>query len=275
MDVTGRVAVVSGGAGGIGAALSRALAAAGAHVVVVDLDGDAVDAVTTSIGDPSRAVGAKADVTSTSEIQEVLAFAEKTYGPVDIFCANAGVFGEPGLPEDAAWHAALEINVMAHIRAARLMLPGWLERGSGYFIATASAAGLLTQIGGAPYSVTKHAAVAFAEWLAVTYGDRGVRVSCLCPMGVDTKMLTDGLRHDASAARLAARVVTAAGDVLSPDIVAQHVLEAMASETFLILPHPQVLKLVRNKVDDYDRWLRGMRRLQSTVIGAPDPNPLE
>ncbi|HEY6757922.1 MAG TPA: SDR family oxidoreductase [Baekduia sp.] len=273
MNVAGRVAVVTGGAGGIGAALARALADAGARVVVADRDGDGAEAVATSIGDRTRAVGLGADVSSTDALRTVIALAETAFGPVDVFCANAGIGGAQGLPDDdAAWDDAYQVNVMAHVRAARLLLPGWLERAEGgYFVTTASAAGLLTQVGAAPYSVTKHAAVAFAEWLAVTYGDRGVRVSCLCPMGVNTNMLNEGLDAADDATALGARVVAAAGPILEPEVVAERVLAALADETFLILPHPEVLELFRRKGNDYDRWLRGMRRLQAQTTTTPTP----
>jgi NAD(P)-dependent dehydrogenase (short-subunit alcohol dehydrogenase family) len=267
VNVDGSVAIVTGGARGIGAALSRALADGGARVVVADLDGDGADAVATSIGDRTRAVGAGADVSSTDALRTLIALAETAFGPVDLFCANAGIGGVQGLGgDDADWARAIDVNVMAHVRAARLLLPDWLEReGGGYFVTTASAAGLLTQVGAAPYSVTKHAAVAFAEWLSVTYGDRGVGVSCLCPMGVNTNMLNEGLEADDDATALGARTVAAAGAILEPEVVAARVLEAVAAETFLILPHPQVLDFFQRKAADYDRWLRGMRRLQNQI----------
>jgi NAD(P)-dependent dehydrogenase (short-subunit alcohol dehydrogenase family) len=254
MNVDGKVAVVTGAAGGIGAALARGLADAGARVVTTDLRGD-VDLV--------------GDVSSPEHIAAVLALA----GPVDLYCANAGVPGAQGLGDDEDdWARTIDVNVLAHVRAARLLLPGWLQRGSGYFVATASAAGLLTQIGAAPYSVTKHAAVAFAEWLSITYGDRGVGVSCLCPMGVNTDMLNEGLESDDPATALGANVVAAAGSVLEPEDVAARVLEAIAAETFLVLPHPEVLDFLQRKTTDYDRWLRGMRRLQSQINGATTPS---
>lgn len=251
MDVDGKVAVVTGAGGGIGAALAQALRAAGATVVTTDLQGD---------------VDVTADVSRSEEIERVLAAAP---GPVDLYCANAGIGGEQGLGDDESqWERIIDVNVLAHVRAARLLLPGWLERGSGYFVGTASAAGLLTQIGAAPYSVTKHAAVAFAEWLSVTYGDRGVGVSCLCPMGVNTNMLNGGLDAEDADVALGANVVAAAGEILEPEDVAAKVLEAIAAETFLVLPHPEVLDFYRRKGNDYDRWIRGMRRLQGQVAGA-------
>ena len=271
MEIDGTtVAVVTGGGGGIGGALARALAAAGARgVVVADLDGAAAEAVAASIGS-ERAVAIGADVASVDGIERVLALAAERFGPVDLYCANAGVGGPQGLSDDDdAWALTVDVNVLAHVRAARLLLPGWLERGSGYFVSTASAAGLLSQIGAAAYSVTKHAAVGFSEWLSITYGDRGVRVSCLCPMGVDTNMLNEGLDSDDDATALGARVVAAAGDVLAPETVAARVLEAIADERFLVLPHPEVLDFYRRKGADYDRWLRGMRRLQQAVDAPP------
>jgi NAD(P)-dependent dehydrogenase (short-subunit alcohol dehydrogenase family) len=253
--VEGRVAVVTGAAGGIGAALAALLAERGAHVVTTDLDGAKVDV--------------RADISQTDDIERVLAFAQRRFGPVDLYCANAGVPGAQGLGDsDEEWAHTIDVNVMAHVRAARILVPQWLARGSGYFVGTASAAGLLTQIGAAPYSVTKHAAVAFSEWLSVTYGDRGIGVSCLCPMGVNTNMLNTGLESDDDGEALGANVVAAAGDILEPETVAERVLEAIEGETFLVLPHPEVLEFFRRKGTDYDRWLRGMRRLQGAVATA-------
>ena len=177
------------------------------------------------------------------------------FGAIDLFCSNAGIGGGSGGIDtsDADWEHTWRVNVMAHVYAARAVLPGMLERGSGYLLQTASAAGLLTQIGSAPYAVTKHAAVAFAEWLAVTYGDRGIRVSCLCPQGVRTPML------DSASARVRGLLDESA---IEPDAVADAVIAGLADERFLILPHPEVAEYVRRKAADHDRWLRGMRRLQ-------------
>jgi NAD(P)-dependent dehydrogenase (short-subunit alcohol dehydrogenase family) len=266
MVLTGKVAIVTGGASGIGRALARRFAEEGAAgVAVADLDEAGAVAVADEIGD--RALGAGCDVASEDQLRELIASTERRFGPVDLFCANAGVgMGTDLDTPDEVWDRVFDVNVRAHIIAARLLVPGWLERGHGYFLATASAAGLLTQIGSAPYSVTKHAAVALAEWLAVTYGDRGIGVSCLCPMGVDTAMLNAGLDAGESDG-LGARVVAATGEVLSPEEVAGTVVEALREERFLVLPHPEVLEFFRRKGSDYDRWLAGMRRLQAHVMG--------
>jgi NAD(P)-dependent dehydrogenase (short-subunit alcohol dehydrogenase family) len=265
VNVDGKVAVVTGGGGGIGGALAVKLVAAGAAVVVADLDVARAQAVAGPLGD--RAVGMGGDVASEADLRTIIALAEERFGPVDLFCANAGISGGTGLGDgDADWARTIDVNVMAHVRAARLLVPGWLERGVGYFVSTASAAGLLTQIGAAPYSVTKHAAVGFAEWLSVTYGDRGIAVSCLCPMGVNTNMLNAGLASGDAAEQVGAKVVARAGAIAEPEDVADLVLEAIDDERFLIVPHAEVLQFYRRKSADYDRWLRGMRRLQRAVV---------
>lgn len=268
MRIPGTVAVVTGGGGGIGSAVAAGLADAGATVVIADLDGDAArraaDAV--NAAHPGTAVAEGGDVADGARIRALLDRAEAEFGPVDLYFANAGVTGAPGLDlTDDQWEQALDVNLRAHVRAAQLLVPQWVERGGGYFFSTASAAGLLTQIGSAAYSVTKHAAVGFAEWLSVTYGDRGVRVSCLCPMGVDTPLLYEGEQSGDPLGAAATRAVTAAGRVLGPDDVAAAVLEAVGDERFLVLPHPEVLEMYRHKGSDYDRWLRGMRRFQAEV----------
>jgi NAD(P)-dependent dehydrogenase (short-subunit alcohol dehydrogenase family) len=262
------VAVVTGGASGIGRAMALRFAAEGARgVAVVDLNGEGAAAVADEIG-ADAAFGVACDVADETQLREVLARATTEFGPVDIFCANAGIGTGQGLDApDEVWEATLAVNVRAHIIAARLLVPGWLERGEGYFVATASAAGVLTQVGDAPYSVTKHAAVAFAEWLSITFGERGVRVSCLCPMGVNTPLLMGGLGLEGDEG-VGARVVQAAGNILEPSDVAGDVVDAMREERFLILPHPEVLKFMQNKTGDYERWLAGMRRLQAQVTGA-------
>lgn len=234
-------------------------------VAVADLDGDRAGEVAEAIGE--RALGIGCDVADDAQLGALIERTEAAFGPIDLFCANAGVgLGTDVDTPDEDWDLAFAVNVRAHVLAARRLLPGWLERGEGYFLTTASAAGILTQIGSAPYAVTKHAAVAFAEWLSVTYGDRGLRVSCLCPMGVDTPMLQAGL-SEPGAEGIGTRVVEATGRVLSPEEVAGVVLEAVRDERFLILPHPEVLDFFRRKGADYDRWLAGMRRLQARVAG--------
>jgi NAD(P)-dependent dehydrogenase (short-subunit alcohol dehydrogenase family) len=256
----GRTVVVTGAAGGIGRALALRCAAEGARVAATDVRADALARVGDSLGAGHLVVSA--DVTDSDAVSGLIDRVESELGPVEVFFANAGVaIGEDpvGTP-DEVWDQAFAVNIRAHVLAARRLLPGWLTRGEGYFVATASAAGLLTQIGSAPYAVTKHAAVAFAEWLSVTYGDRGLRVSCLCPMGVRTAMLAgDGLGE---------RVVRGAGAVLEPEQVANAVVAAIDREQFLILPHPEVLTFFQRKALDYERWLAGMRRLQSRTSSA-------
>jgi NAD(P)-dependent dehydrogenase (short-subunit alcohol dehydrogenase family) len=209
---------------------------------------------------PGVAVAVACDVGDDNSVRALIDAAEATAGPIDLFFANAGIGGGTDLETaDRDWDQAFAVNVKAHYFAARRLVPGWVGRGDGYFCSTASAAGLLTQIGSAPYSVTKHAALAFAEWLAVTYGGRGLKVSCLCPMGVNTNML------NSDAAGISSDVVRAAGDVLEPEQVAGVVVDAIREERFLILPHPEVLEFFRRKASDYERWLKGMRRLQARV----------
>jgi NAD(P)-dependent dehydrogenase (short-subunit alcohol dehydrogenase family) len=265
MELEGRVAVVTGGAGGIGKALAwRFLEEGAAGVVVADLDGAATGAVAEQLG--ARASAFAGDVSDQATVQALVAHAEEAHGPVDLFCANAGVAVGIGLEDDeAVWDQAFGVNIRSHIYAAKALVPGWVERGSGYFLTTASAAGMLTQIGSAPYAVTKHAAVAFAEWLSVTYGSSGIRASCLCPMGVNTAMLNAGI--DAEDGVTAGDVVRAAGGVVEPEEVADHVIGALRDERFLVLPHPEVLTFFQRKASDYDRWLAGMRRLQAAVTG--------
>jgi NAD(P)-dependent dehydrogenase (short-subunit alcohol dehydrogenase family) len=257
MRLRGRTVVITGAAGGIGRALARRCADEGARVAVTDIQAGPLQAVGAQLG--GRHLAIAADVTDEVALRELLERVESALGPVEVFFANAGVAigTDPLQTPDEVWERALSVNLRAHIVAARLLLPGWLGRGEGYFVATASAAGLLTQIGSAPYAVTKHGAVAFAEWLSITYGDRGVRVSCLCPMGVRTAMLQgEELSH---------RVVRGAGAVLEPDEVAAVTLQAIEQERFLVLPHPEVLTFFQRKAMDYDRWLAGMRRLQSAA----------
>jgi len=262
------VAIVTGAGGGIGAALCRRLVEHGARVVATDLDEARLEAEVKAIAadHPDAIVSLAGDCSSEDHIRATIELAESSFGPVDLYVANAGVGLGDGLdatPRD--WQVSIDVNLMAHVRAAELLVPGWLERGSGHFLSTASAAGLLTQIGSATYSVTKHAAVAFAEWLSVTYGSRGIGVSCLCPMGVNTAMLNGDADADNAIARQGAKAVTQAGVVLEPLEVADQVVESLGTDEFLILPHPDVLEFFRRKAGDYDRWLRGMRRYQDSL----------
>jgi NAD(P)-dependent dehydrogenase (short-subunit alcohol dehydrogenase family) len=269
MKLAGRVAIITGAGGGIGGAIAEELTTHGARVVVADLDAAGAQAVTDRINaaSPGSAVSAGADVSDTAAIRGLIALAERQFGPVDLYFANAGVLGVPGLEAgEADWDRVIDVNLRAHIRAAQLLVPGWVDRGEGYFVSTASAAGLLTQIGSATYAVTKHAALGFAEWLAISYGDSGVRVSCLCPMGVNTELLYAGEKSGDPLAVAATRAVTSAGAVLEPAQIARDVVAAVDEERFLILPHAAVADMFRQKATDYDRWLRGMRRYQASLL---------
>jgi NAD(P)-dependent dehydrogenase (short-subunit alcohol dehydrogenase family) len=275
MKVDRKVAIVTGGGGGIGGALTAKLVREGARVVVADLDADAARAVADGVNAErsGTCVSAGADVSDTAAIQRLIDLADSEFGPVDLYFANAGITGAPSLDaSEAEWDLSIDVNVRAHIRAAQLLVPDWVQRGGGYFVSTASAAGLLTQIGGATYSVTKHAAVGFAEWLNITYGDQGVRVSCLCPMGVNTKLLYEGRDSGDRLGQAGTQAVISAGEVLEPAEVADITLQAIDEERFLILPHSSVLEMYRYKGADYDRWLRGMRRYQRSLL---NPNNQE
>jgi NAD(P)-dependent dehydrogenase (short-subunit alcohol dehydrogenase family) len=262
MKIDGAVAVVTGAGSGIGRSIATALTEAGASVVAGDVDGAAVAETAAKIG----GVGIAADAATPDGIAALIGAARTQYGPVDIYVANAGITGQPGLGEDEdGWDRILEINLRAHIRAAKALVPQWLERGSGHFVAVASAAGLLTQLGAAGYSVTKHAAVGFAEWLSITYGDKGIGVSCVCPMGVDTPLLREMVDSADPTIRVAGAAVAVAGEVIGPDAVAALVVEAIDDGRFLVLPHPEVLEMYRRKGADYDRWIAGMRRYQGTL----------
>ena len=254
MDLNGIGAVVTGAGNGIGAALARRLASAGVRVVVNDLDANAASAVAAEIG----GVAVPGDAASEAGVTALIAEASAHLGGIDLYVANAGV-GVGGGPEapEPDWDLAWQVNVMAHVRAARELLPGWLERGRGHFISTVSAAGLLTMLGSAPYSVTKHAALSFSEWMSATYGDRGITVQCVCPLGVRTGLLEDSGPHGKA---------ILAGDAITPEEVADSVLEGMADGRFLILPHPQVADYYAGRATDTDRWLAGMRRLQAKVF---------
>ncbi|MGW0162701.1 SDR family oxidoreductase [Mycobacterium sp. NPDC003323] len=269
MQIEGKVVVITGAGSGIGRALAEAFAAAGASVVAGDIDTQAATQTATGIGD--RAVGVGADAASTDGIAALLDAARTAFGPVDIYVANAGIIGAPELGADADWDRVLAVNLRGHIRAAEALLPEWTARGSGYFVAVASAAGLLTQIGAAGYAVSKHAAVGFAEWLAITHGDNGIGVTCVCPMGVATPLLDAITDSPDATARVAAASITAAGAVLSAEDVAAETLEGVRADRFLVLPHPGVLDMYRGKGADYDRWITGMRRYQRALRdGAKD-----
>lgn len=260
-DLDGAVCVVTGGGNGIGAALARRFAAEGAAgVVVVDLDGEAAARVAAELGDRGAALAG--DVGREELHREAVAVAEARFGPVDVYCSNAGTGAGEGIGAPLeTWQTVWEVNTLAHVLAARAVLPSMLERGGGHLVQTASAAGLLTNLGDAAYTATKHAAVGLAEWLAATYRHRGIRVSCLCPMGVDTDLLRRAREGIAGA------VVTGAGEVLSPEAVAGHVVDALAEERFLVLPHPEVADFLRAKVADPDGWLLAMNRVQQRLEG--------
>jgi NAD(P)-dependent dehydrogenase (short-subunit alcohol dehydrogenase family) len=254
MKISGCVSVVTGGGNGIGRALCARLRQDGARAVVVaDIDGDAAAETARVIG----GVAVRCDVADEAQIAALVEDTERKCGPIDLFCSNAGVArfdpvpGEATSAPNADWMLSWNVNVMAHVYAARALAPRMAARGGGYFLITVSAAGLLSQIGGAPYATTKHAAIGFAESLAITHWDQGIRVSVLCPQGVDTPMLRSLPTGPQS------------GDgVLSPEQVAEAAIAGVANETFLILPHPQVNEYMQRKASDYDRWIRGMVRLR-------------
>jgi NAD(P)-dependent dehydrogenase (short-subunit alcohol dehydrogenase family) len=262
VELAGKVAVVTGAARGIGFALAERFVAEGASgVTVCDLDPADCHAAAGRLGE--RALDVAADVSVGADVRAVVEQTEARFGPIDLFVSNAGIGTNQGIDApDELWQRVWDVNVMAHVHAARAVLPSMLERGEGYLLSTASAAGLLANIGDAPYTVTKHAAVAVAEWLAITYGDRGIKVSCLCPQGVNTDMLHSGLGPGGAATTVAAQGVIEAADV------ADAVVAALAEERFLILPHPEVARYVQGKAADPDRWLAGMRRLQARFTGA-------
>jgi NAD(P)-dependent dehydrogenase (short-subunit alcohol dehydrogenase family) len=257
MRLKDKIVVVTGGANGIGRALCRRFAAEGAKLVVADIEADKAAEVAQEIG----ALMVQTDVSRESDIVRLVETAIETYGHIDLFCSNAGIGGVQGGAEvsNEAWREIIDVNLMAHIYAARAVLPYMIGRGEGYLLQTVSAAGLLSQVGSAPYSVTKHAALAFAEWLSITHGDAGIKVSCLCPQGVRTRML---LGEDGKGENF-----LVAGS-LSPEEVADIVVRGLEEERFLILPHAEVADYFLRKATDYDRWLRGMRRLQAKVLGA-------
>lgn len=263
MELTDRTAVVTGAARGIGYSLAEAFLAEGARaVVVVDLDRADVDDAVARLGD--RAHGEAVDVSDRDQVRNLVESVEAAHGPIDLFVSNAGIGSGAGIEADeTTWDRMWRVNVLAHVHAAEAVVPGMVARGEGYLLSTASAAGLLSQIGDLPYSATKHAAVAVAEWLAITYGDAGITVSCLCPQGVRTDMITGGAGHDS------VETVVSQG-LIEPEEVAAAVIEGLRDERFLILPHPEVQTFYERRATDTDRWLSGMRRLQARIVGAAD-----
>ncbi len=251
MKIQDKTVVVTGGASGIGRALARRFKAEGARAVVVaDLD----EAGARAVADEVSGVGRGVDVSSPQQVHDLVERTERDLGPIDLFCSNAGIMSAGGAEvSDDDWERIWKINVHAHVLAARELVPRMIDRGGGYLLNTASAAGLLTQIGSAPYSVTKHAAIGFAEWLSITHGDQGLKVSVLCPQAVRTAM-TAGTDSGG---------VAGVDGMMEPDQLADAVVAGLDSEEFLILPHPEVLEYMRRKTSDYDRWIRGMRRLQA------------
>lgn len=250
MDIKGKVAVVTGGASGIGAGMAHRFARDGAAgVVVADVNLERAQGVATAIG--PQAIAVRCDVSREAEIQDLVKVARDRFGRIDIYFSNAGILGKMGGIEldDALWDSMWKIHGMAHVWAARAVIPEMVERGEGYFLVTASAAGLLNIVETAPYGVTKHAAVAIAEWLRIAYGRKGVRVSCLCPQSVQTDMTRDGTGS------------AGVNGVLTPEQVAEVVVQTMREEKFLALPHPEVAGYFAAKGQDYDRWLGGMQKL--------------
>ena len=260
MEVQDKTIVVTGGASGIGRAMCERFAAEGArHVVVADLNGDGAEAVAEQI-DSSGKAGATArrvDVGVEAELIDLIDDTESRFGPIDLFCSNAGIGLGNGLDEpDEVWETIWRVNTQSHVWVARHLVPKMIARGGGYLLNTASAAGLLTQIGSVTYAVTKHAAVALAEWISITHGRDGIKVSVLCPQAVRTPMTAGGPG------------VAAVDGMVEPEQVADAVIEALREERFLVLPHPEVAEYIRRKATDYDRWLHGMRRLQERYLSS-------
>ena len=269
VDFADKVVVVTGAAGGIGSALVRELCSRGAQrVVATDVDAGGVEALSEQLG---AAVEARAlDVCDEQATRSLIDEVEESVGPIDLCFANAGV--ATGIGPDAAdemWDLQWRVNVMAHVYAARALLPRWIERGGGHLVTTASMAGLLSSAGDGAYSATKHAALGLAEWLAFTYGGQGVRVSCICPGAVDTAMLRGGAGGDAAKAS----AVIGGGEVLAPDVAARRIIEALHEDRFLILTHPEMQEFVIGKAENPDRWIRGMTKLwtraQALLGSAP------
>ncbi|MBK8071701.1 MAG: SDR family oxidoreductase [Ramlibacter sp.] len=248
MNLREKVAIVTGGASGIGEGLARRLAQEGARgIVVADVQIERAQAVAAEVG----GLAVRCDVSQEADIQSLVAATVARYGQVDAYFSNAGILGRPGgiELEDALWDKMWQIHGMAHVWAARAVVPQMVARGEGCFVVTASAAGLLNIVESAPYGVTKHAALAFAEWLRIAYGRKGLRVACLCPQSVQTDMV----KGDGGSARY--------DGILTPAQVAEAVMQTISEEKFLVLPHPEVLNYFRGKAQDYDRWIGGMQKL--------------
>lgn len=254
MELKDKIIVVTGGASGIGREMCRRFTREGARkVVVADLNGDGAKALAAEIGSVGHAV----DVRNEQDLINLIDDTEGQFGPIDLFCSNAGIgIGKDIFESDEVWQTIWEVNTMSHVWAARHLVPRMIARGGGYLLNTASAAGLLSQIGSATYAVTKHAAVALAEWLSITYGDQGIKVSVLCPQAVRTAMTADGPG------------VAGVDGMIEPEDAVNAVVETLREERFLVLPHPEVAEYMQRKTADYDRWLKGMRRLQGLYNDA-------
>ena len=255
MDLAGRHVVVTGAASGIGRACALRFADEGATVVVADRDQDGV----TQVGHEVNGLAVGCDVGKEDEVKALIGAAETANGAIDVFFSNAGITGAPGGPPELAqsdWDELWRVNVLAHVWAAQTLIPKMLARGEGWLLSTASAAGLLTQLGALGYAATKHAAVAVAEWIDITYREQGVKAACLCPQFVNTPMVNDGMDVD-KLRRIA--------NIIEPEQVADDVVQALKEERFLILPHPEVATYMRNRGTDHDRWLAGMRKLQAQL----------
>ncbi|GAB1258735.1 SDR family oxidoreductase [Aurantivibrio plasticivorans] len=256
MKIAGKTVVVTGGASGIGKGLVQRFKEEGAaNIVIADINADELNAFAEEIG----ATACLCDVSKESDIKNLIDTAEQQFGHIDLFCGNAGILAKGGFETpNEVWEKMWAVNVMAHVYAARHALPKMIERGEGYFLITASAAGLLTQVGSATYSATKHAALGVAEWLQVTHGGQGIKVSALCPQAVESKMTAQSNGG-----------VAGLDGMLKPDAVAQTVIEALEAERFMVLPHPEVEKYFQNKANDYQRWIGGMQKLQER-FGLPN-----
>lgn len=261
MEILDSTSIVTGAARGIGAAIAERMLANGSAVVISDIDEQTLKQTEAQLRElyPNKVIAKAGDAAERSNIASLIDLAESNFGPVDFYFANAGaVVGEGLEANEEQWDLAFDLNLRAHVRAAQLLVPGWLERKKGYFFSTASAAGLLTQIGSPTYATSKHAAVAFAEWLRVTYGDRGIRVSTLCPMGVDTDLLSiEG--------SIAIKAVKSAGAVVSATAVAEEVIAAIGTGQFLVLPHAEVGNYFAHKANNYDSWLNSMVKYRQSL----------